>query len=84
MDYLSNIFSLKGNVALVTGGSYGIGFAIAKALARAGAVIAFYTSASDRQVQSLQLPHSGTPGPSYEGLRKRRHQSARLYLRCHR
>ena len=40
MDYLSNMFSLKGNVALVTGGSYGIGFTIAKALARAGAVIA--------------------------------------------
>lgn len=34
-------FSLKGKVALVTGGCYGIGFAIATALAQAGASIAF-------------------------------------------
>lgn len=34
-------FSLEGKVALVTGGSYGIGFALAKALAQAGASIAF-------------------------------------------
>lgn len=34
-------FSLQGKVALVTGGSYGIGFAIATALAQAGAAIAF-------------------------------------------
>ena len=36
-----NIFSLKGKVAFITGGSYGIGFAIASALAEAGARIVF-------------------------------------------
>ena len=35
------MFSLKGKVALVTGASYGIGFAIAKAFAIAGATIVF-------------------------------------------
>jgi gluconate 5-dehydrogenase len=35
------MFELKGKVALVTGASYGIGFAIASALARAGARIVF-------------------------------------------
>ena len=34
-------FSLKGKIALVTGASYGIGFAIASALAGAGATIVF-------------------------------------------
>ena len=40
MAYLDK-FSLAGKVALVTGGAYGIGFAIARALAKAGAQIAF-------------------------------------------
>ena len=38
---MENMFSLKGKVALVTGASYGIGFAIAKAFASAGATIVF-------------------------------------------
>ena len=38
-NYLN--FSLEGKVALVTGASYGIGFAIASAYAEAGATICF-------------------------------------------
>ncbi len=37
----TNPFSLEGKIALVTGASYGIGFAIAKAMANAGATIVF-------------------------------------------
>ena len=40
MDNKTN-FSLEGKIALVTGASYGIGFAIAKAMAGAGATIVF-------------------------------------------
>ena len=39
-DYMKS-FSLEGKIALVTGASYGIGFAIAKAFAAAGATICF-------------------------------------------
>jgi len=38
---MQNMFSLEGKIALVTGGSYGIGYAIAKALHHAGATIVF-------------------------------------------
>jgi gluconate 5-dehydrogenase len=38
---MANPFSLEGKVALVTGASYGIGYAIASAYAKAGATIVF-------------------------------------------
>jgi|SRR5699024_527957 len=41
MSFSLDQFSLKGKVALVTGASYGIGFAIASAYAKAGATIVF-------------------------------------------
>lgn len=41
MENFKEMFSLEGKVALVTGASYGIGFALATAFARAGAKIAF-------------------------------------------
>ena len=41
MSFSVNSFSLEAKVALVTGGAYGIGFAIARAFAAAGAKIAF-------------------------------------------
>ncbi|KFI49612.1 gluconate 5-dehydrogenase [Bifidobacterium biavatii] len=41
MGYDMSKFSLEGKVALITGASYGIGFAIATAFASAGAKIAF-------------------------------------------
>ncbi len=46
-------FSLEGKVALVTGAAYGIGFAIATALAQAGAKIAFNCRSQKHLDQAL-------------------------------
>jgi gluconate 5-dehydrogenase len=46
-------FSLEGKVALVTGGAYGIGFAIAEGLAAAGARIAFNCRGEKHMEQAL-------------------------------
>ena len=40
-NFLSELYSLDGKIALVTGAAYGIGFAMAEALAKAGAKIVF-------------------------------------------
>lgn len=40
-NFNMNNFSLEGKVALVTGASYGIGYAIASGLSKAGATIVF-------------------------------------------
>ena len=49
----NNMFSLEGKNALVTGGAYGIGFAIAEALAGAGARIAFNCRSQKNLDQAL-------------------------------
>lgn len=53
MSYADS-FSLKGKVALVTGASYGIGFALASALAEAGATIAFNDINEDFLAKGLE------------------------------
>ena len=46
-------FSLEGKVALITGASYGIGFAIASAYAEAGAEIVFNDIKQERVDKGL-------------------------------
>lgn len=48
-------FSLEGKVALVTGASYGIGFAIASAFAKAGAKIVLTISNKNWLIKVSQL-----------------------------
>ncbi len=52
MDIMKK-FSLEGKTALVTGGAYGIGFAIAEGLAAAGAKIAFNCRGEKHMEQAL-------------------------------
>lgn len=53
MSYMDK-FSLEGKVALVTGAAYGIGFAIAEALASAGAKIAFNCRGQEHMDKALE------------------------------
>ena len=52
MDF-NRMFSLEGKVAFVTGASYGIGFAIATALAAAGAKVAFCERKTEKVEKGL-------------------------------
>lgn len=62
---MKTAFSLEGKTALVTGGAYGIGFAIAEALASAGAKIAF-TCRSQTNLDKA-LATSPPPRPPLSG-----------------
>lgn len=53
MSFVDN-FSLEGKVALVTGAAYGIGFAMAEALANAGAKIAFNCRGQEHLEKALE------------------------------
>lgn len=51
---MQNLFSLEGKVALVTGGAHGIGYTMAKALAKAGATIVINSSNQESLNKGLQ------------------------------
>ncbi len=62
MKSVASAFDLTGKVALVTGGSYGIGFALATALSRAGATIVFNDI-------KLDLVEAGVEAYAKEGIK---------------
>ena len=54
MENILNSFRLDGKIALVTGASHGIGFAMAKALSNAGAKVIFNSSTEDGLKKGLE------------------------------
>ena len=78
-----SIFDLTGKVALVTGAAHGIGFAIAKGLADAGATICFNCSSVIRFSPGMAFSTRASfvrkwlRQPSPRWARARRHPTAR-------
>ena len=63
---MDNLFTLTGKTSLVTGGSYGIGFSIATALAKAGATITFNDINQDLVDKGLAAyKEAGIPAHGY-------------------
>ena len=54
MGFCLEAFSLEGKTALVTGGAYGIGFAMAEALAAVGARIAFNSRGREHLEKAIE------------------------------
>ena len=54
MSSILNSFSLEGKVAWVTGGCYGIGYAIAKAYSQAGATVIFNARKEEHIQKALE------------------------------
>lgn len=66
MTFSMNDFRLDGQVALVTGGSHGIGFEIASALHEAGAKVAFNSSSERSRERGLEnYAKAGIPASGY-------------------
>lgn len=84
-EYLN--FSLEGKVALVTGASYGIGYAIASAYAKSGAKIVFCDIKQESvnknlSIQSIMLFRRDTKSLPQKKLRARKLTLQNLTERC--
>jgi 3-oxoacyl-[acyl-carrier protein] reductase len=75
-----NIFSLDGKVALVTGGSRGIGAAVARRLAQQGAIVALsYASSVDKAIEVVaQIAAEGGTAAAFQADQSDQSQVRRL------